>query len=216
MKFLKAAVLHRNVPPDWYYQGIKRNLGQRFWHHRRFTEIGKLIEPKSGKILDIGSADGTFTKVILDCSGASFVIGIDALSSSVAYAKKRFTKNKRVNFRAADAESLPFPNNEFDAVFCLEVLEHLFDPEKALREVRRVLAKDGYAVFLVPTENTLFKIIWFFWENTWGWIWKGTHVQKFANQELIKMIKKAGFEICADKKFLLGMLEAIKVKKNDK
>lgn len=216
MKLSEAAVVHRNVPPDWYCQGIKRNLGQRFWHHRRFTEIGKLIEPTGGKILDIGSADGTFTKIILDRSRASFVIGIDALSSSVAYAKKRFARNKRLRFRVAEAEKLPFKDNEFDAVFALEVLEHLFVPEKALREVKRVLKKEGYAIFLVPTESIPFKIIWFFWENTWGWIWKGTHVQKFANGELVKIIKKVGFRISTDKKFLLGMLKAIKAKKDDK
>ncbi len=213
MQLLKAAVLHQNVPPDWYYRGIKKNLGQRFWHHRRFSEIGKLIEPTGGKILDIGSADGTFTKIILDRSQASSVIGIDALPSSVVYAQKRFNGDKRVSFLVADAEKLPFKNNEFDAVFALEVLEHLFNPENALREVMRVLKKDGYAIFLVPTENIPFKIIWFFWENTWGWVWQGTHLQKFSNRELAKIVKKIGFKIWTDKRFLLGMLEAMKVKK---
>lgn len=168
MKFLKAAILHRNVSPDWYCRGIKKNLGQRFWHYRRFTGVGKLIESTGRKILDIGSADGSFTKVIYGYSKADLVIGIDALSSSVAYAKKRFLSNQRLKFRLVDAEKLPFKNKEFDAVFCLEVLEHLFDPERALREIRRILKKDGCVIFLVPTENLPFKIIWFLGENTWG------------------------------------------------
>jgi len=216
MKLSEAAVIHRNVPPDWYERGIEKNSGQRFWHFRRFAEVGKLIEPTGGKILDIGSADGTFTKVILDHSRADLVLGVDVLPASVAFAKKKFAKNKKLRFQVANAEKLPFKKEEFDAVFCLEVLEHLFAPEKTLLEVKRVLKKNGYAIFLVPTENIPFKIIWFFWENTWGWIWKGTHVQKFTKRELIRIVRKVGFKICTDKKFLLGMLEAIKAKKNDK
>ncbi|KKS10939.1 MAG: hypothetical protein UU67_C0091G0005, partial [Candidatus Daviesbacteria bacterium GW2011_GWB1_41_5] len=38
-----------------------------------------MIEPAGGKILDIGSADGTFTKVIIEKSKATKVVGIDVL-----------------------------------------------------------------------------------------------------------------------------------------
>ena len=38
-----AAEFHENVPPDWYYQSIKKNLGQRFWHKTRFREVKKII-----------------------------------------------------------------------------------------------------------------------------------------------------------------------------
>jgi len=213
MKLLDAAILHRNLPPDWYQRGIKENLCQRYWHYRRFSEVGKLVEVSGGKILDVGSADGTFTKIILDRSKASMVIGIEALSASVAYARKRFAKNKKLNFRVADAQDLPFKSEEFDAVFCLEVLEHVFFPDKVLKEIKRVLKKNGYVVFLVPIENLLFRIIWFFWENTRGWVWKGTHVHKFNNREMFKLVKGEGLEVETEKNFLLGMLKAVKVRK---
>lgn len=209
----KAAVLHQKVPPDWYQRGIKENLGQRYWHHRRFSEVGKLIEPTGGKILDIGSADGTFTKIVLDRAKADLVVGVDILPSSVAYAQKRFIKNKKLQFKIADAEHLPFPDNEFDAVFALEILEHVFDYRKVLAEIKRVSQKDAYMIFLVPTENLLFKIIWFFWENTKGRIWKGTHLNKFNHQKLNKIITSMDFTILIEKIFLLSMLKIIKVSK---
>jgi ubiquinone/menaquinone biosynthesis C-methylase UbiE len=213
MELSEAAVLHRNVPPNWYQRGIKENLGQRYWHFRRFTEIGKLIEPSGGKILDIGSADGTFTKVILERSKADLVVGIDVLPGSVAYAQKRFSRNKKIRFKVANVEQLPFEKEEFDAVFCLEVLEHVFAPQKALKEIKRVLKEDGYAVFLVPIENVLFRIIWLFWENTRGWIWKGTHVHNFSHENLEKLLEESGFKIINKRRFLLGMLKVNKVKK---
>jgi ubiquinone/menaquinone biosynthesis C-methylase UbiE len=212
MKLSEAAVIHRNVPPDWYQRGIRENLFQKFWHHRRFRNIGKLIEPTGGKILDIGCADGTMTKFIFERSRADLAVGIDVLQGSVDYARKRF-KGKKLKFLVADAGKLPFENNEFDAVFCLDSIEHFFEPEKVVREIRRVLKKNGYLVILVHTNSFLFRIIWFFWENTRGWVWKGTHVRKFSGKKLRKLIKDSGFEITVQKKFLLGMYRVIKAKK---
>lgn len=75
-----ASELHKEVPPDWYKRSIKENVFQRFWHKRRFSEVAKLVERiKGGSVLDIGSADGTFSKVILDRSGADKLIGIENL-----------------------------------------------------------------------------------------------------------------------------------------
>lgn len=213
MKSLEAAILHRNVPPDWYKRGIKENIFQRFWHHHRFSEIRKLIEPTGGKILDIGCADGTFTKIILDHSKANLVIGIDILPSSMSFAKKRFSGNKKLKFMVADAENLPFKKEEFDAVFCLDTIEHFFNPQKVMKEIKRTLKKDGYVVILVHTGSILFKIIWFFWENTRGWVWKGTHVCDFSGRKLKNLIKDTGFEVLTEKKFMLGMYRTIKAKK---
>lgn len=201
------------MPPDWYEKGIRNNLGQRFWHFKRFSEVGKLINSSGGKILDIGSADGTFTKIILDKSCANKVIGVDVLESSVSYASNRFIKNKRLEFIKADANKLPFKKDEFDAVFCLEVLEHVFSPKKVIEEVRRVLKNDGYAVFLVPSENLLFKFIWFFWVNTGGKVWQGTHLHHFNHHKLADLAKKNNFLVLKEKIFLLGMLKAVKIKK---
>lgn len=209
-----ASELHENVPPDWYYASIKRNLFQRYWHNRRFEEIKKLAEPVKGEILDIGSADGVFSKVILDATGASQIIGIDVLHSSIDWANQHW-KNHKMKFKVGDAHNLKFANNTFDAVFALEVLEHVFDPIKVFKEVKRVLKKNGYAVFLVPSDNLLFSIIWWFVTTFW-WakIWQNCHVQSFSkNNPLASVVKKAGLEVEIDKSFILGMLNVVRARK---
>src|SRR3989344_6042742 len=56
-----------------------------------------------------------------------------------------------------------------DGVFALEVLEHVFEPMEVFREVKRVLKKEGYGVFLVPSDNFLFKnIVWPVWTKFRG------------------------------------------------
>ena len=215
-KSFKAAVdLHENVPPNWYYESLKVDPLQRYWHKRRFKEIGKLIEPVKGEVLDVGSADGMFSKVILDKSKASKLTGIDVVKTSVAWAKKHWKRNKRMKFMVGDAQNLKFKTNMFDAVFCLEVLEHVYHPKKVLKEFKRVMKKGGYGVFLVPSDNLLFRFIWFLWLNFYprGWVWDDTHIQTYRNNGLTKVCKEAGFEIEKEKKFILGMLHAVKVRK---
>jgi ubiquinone/menaquinone biosynthesis C-methylase UbiE len=215
-KNLKAAAdLHENVPPNWYYESLRVDPLQRYWHKKRFEEIGKLIEPVKGEVLDVGSADGMFSKVILDKSKASKLIGIDVVKSSVDWAKKHWKRNKRMKFMVGDAEDLKFKTNTFDAVFCLEVLEHVYHPKKVLIEFKRVMKKGGYGVFLVPSDSLLFRTIWFLWLHFYprGWVWKETHIQTFRNNYLSKVCKEAGFKVERDKKFILGMLHAVKVRK---
>lgn len=212
---LSASDLHKNVPPDWYYQSIKVDILQRFWHRRRFEEVGKLVEPVNGQILDIGSADGVFSKVILDKSKAKKLIGIDVLKSSVDWANKHWKKTGKMKFMVGDAHKLKFKANTFDAIFCLEALEHIYYPEKALREFKRVLKRGGYGVFLVPSENFLFKVVWFLWLHFYprGQVWKETHIQTYRNNFLPKLCRKVGFRVEEEKKFNLGMLHAVKVRK---
>lgn len=214
MKKKKSAEeLHENVPPDWYYRSMKEDYLQRFWHKTRHKEVSKLLEPVKGRILDIGSADGVFSKVILDKTGAKKLIGIDVLKSSVDWANKHWKDDDRLEFRIGDAHKLDFKKNYFDAVVALEVLEHVYNPQKVLEEIRRILKKGGYAILLVPSENFLFKIVWFLWHFYGRMVWKDTHVQDFRNDSLVSIAKKAGFKIEKNHKFLFGMLQAIKVRK---
>src|SRR3989337_1875779 len=122
--FLLAEELHRGVPPNWYHQSLRVDPFQKIWHHRRFKEVGDLVE-KADKILDIGCADGMFSKVILDKSGAKKLIGLDVLKTSVAWANKHWKYTDKMEFMVGDAHELKkFESGSFDAVFALEVLEH--------------------------------------------------------------------------------------------
>lgn len=60
--------------------------------------------------------------------------------------------NPGVEIIQESAYELHYPNNSFDVVFLLEVLEHLDYPDKALAEIARVLKPDGYLILGVPRE----------------------------------------------------------------
>lgn len=211
----KAVKLHENVPANWYYQSLKVDLFQRYWHEKRFKEVTKVSEP-ANKVLDIGCADGMFSKVILNATNANLLVGIDVIKTSISWAKKHWKNNKKMKFMVGDAEKLNFKSDEFDSVYIMEVLEHVEDPLKVLLEVKRVLKEGGFGVFLVPSDNDLFKVIWWLWLHFYprGWVWKDTHIQTYRGNYLPSICKKAGFKIEMDKKFNLGMLHLVKVRKN--
>lgn len=60
-------------------------------------------------------------------------------------------------FRCEDLENQTFPDNTFDLVITQDVLEHLFDPAKALEEIARTIKPGGAHVFTVP---------WYSWKAT--------------------------------------------------
>lgn len=197
--------IHEDVPAEHYDVGIKKNLFQKYWHSKRFKEVLEVIKSVSGPVLDVGCHGGTFTSVILSKIGSKDIYGIDISPEAIKLAKKRIPYG---TFQVADAAKLPFKDNFFEAVFCLEVLEHVDDPISTLKEIYRVMKKGGYAVILVPSDNRLFKIVWFLWTLYYP-VWRHAHVQSYGNDALEKTIQELSFKMKSVKDFNLGMLKLI-------
>lgn len=176
--------------------------------------MGRVIDPVKGQVLDVGCNDGTFSNVIFHKTKAGKLIGIDIEKKPIAWANKHW-RNKGMKFVVGDAHTLKFKPNTFDAVFCLEALEHVENPAKVIGGMKKVLKKGGYGVFLVPSDSPLFLLIWFFWLKFYprGWVWRDTHIQTYRGNYLPKLCKKLGFKVEVDKKFNLGMLHLVKVRK---
>lgn len=125
----------------WTDQGFNP-LGQtEAWQKRLFAaEL-----PRGGRCLDLGCGDGGTSGVFLQGAGYEYV-GADISETAVAAARGKGLEAVTIR----DASSLPFSAGEFDAVVCFEVIEHLFDIESTLREVRRVLKPGGVLVLSTP------------------------------------------------------------------
>ena len=118
-----------------------------------------------------------------------------------------------MRFMVGDAENLKLKDGAFEAVFALEMLEHVYDPTKVLREIKRVMKKGGYGIFLVPSDSWLFRIIWWVWLKFRGRVWKETHLQSYRANYLPRLCRQVGFEVVIEKKFILGMLQIVKAEK---
>jgi ubiquinone/menaquinone biosynthesis C-methylase UbiE len=100
-----------------------------------------------GKILDLGCGNGEYSFLMAKHKNNK----IFALESNERLCKEIVNKNiENIEVILADGHNLPFTDNTFDACFCNTVLEHVKDPEKVIREIKRVLKKEGTLVISIP------------------------------------------------------------------
>lgn len=101
-----------------------------------------------GNWLDCGCAEGYYTEAIIDY-GADSVVGVDAIEKRVLRAENE-PHPPSVSFLCAKAEALPFPDASFDGALLNEVLEHVTDEGKTLRELARVLGPGSHLALFSP------------------------------------------------------------------
>ncbi|MDB5260658.1 MAG: Methyltransferase [Candidatus Nomurabacteria bacterium] len=106
-----------------------------------FSHIER-IGIKDKKVLDFGCGDGVYAEEFIKL-GAREIVGIDDAPKMIELAK---SKHPAIQFIEADGNNLPFEERAFDLTFAFFVLHHFVDTLKPLKEIYRVLKKDGYLV----------------------------------------------------------------------
>ncbi len=138
--------------PEIYTNGYAPSVLD-FMRRRTLASHGRFVEPLLGpglNILDLGCGPGTMTKGLAEqvMPGGS-VVGVDRNHAQFDGARALIGELP-VTFCAMDAYRLEFPEGTFDGVFSHALFEHLARPLDALREVRRVLRKDGFVALRSP------------------------------------------------------------------
>ena len=95
------------------------------------------------RILDIGCGPGTITAGLADRVPDGHVTGIDAAEGIVGQARAAAGERTNLDFAVGDVYALDYPDGSFDVVHAHQVLQHLGDPVRALREMGRVTRPGG-------------------------------------------------------------------------
>ena len=98
------------------------------------------------KVLDIGTGNGDFIKLLIPVFGAETrITGIDPSEEALDEARKLNT-SVSVEFIRMEGEKLEFANHTFDVVCLSNAMHHLADPAKTFAEMKRVVKMGGWLV----------------------------------------------------------------------
>lgn len=120
---------------------------------RNFNDqVFRKIAPFLGRrVLEVGTGIGIFTQRLLE--RAESVVGVDIVPEFVEIARRKFTGNPKIEVHEADmGAGIPafLAGRSFDTIVCSNVLEHIEDDERTLRDFHRLLEPGGKVVLIVP------------------------------------------------------------------
>jgi ubiquinone/menaquinone biosynthesis C-methylase UbiE len=105
------------------------------------------------KVLTLADGYGDTAVLVIGCGSSPLIthfsdaVGIDMDPGKIEFMKRKAPRQK---FLVMDARDLKFEDNRFDLVFCLEVIEHIRECDKAMSEIRRLLWSRGKIILSTP------------------------------------------------------------------
>lgn len=151
----------------------------------RFTKwMADTIRPYMGeRVLEIGAGIGNLTANLVPRTvycvsdvNPHYLERLKTLAPTRPYLQVHYTD-------ASDDQT--FPKEQFDTVICLNVVEHLENDVRALRNIRKALSKDGRAIVLVPNGPGLYGSL----DRALG------HYRRYTREQLVHACERAGFRV---------------------
>ena len=113
----------------------------------QIPELKPYLKP-GAKVLDVGCGVGSITLDVAQAVKPGEVVGIEPVEYTVQVASQlaKDRKVSNVSFEVGDSLSLRFPDETFDIVYSYTVLHYFFDPERAVKEQKRLTKKGGWVI----------------------------------------------------------------------
>jgi putative flippase GtrA len=164
-------------PSDADYEWFAFHHGnpiQKWWKHQIANIVWEWI-PHSSKLLDIGCGS---SPIIGHYKKAT---GIDRNIEKIKFMREKFPDNNFVPMESTEG----FKSNSFDYVLCIEVIEHLKNPEETIKEISRVAKPYGRVIIATPDYS---RMLWHVAEKFTPY--KEEHCSKFTKGILEEMCRK--------------------------
>ena len=152
-----------------------------FWYKARkdqLTNWMKFLNCESLNILDLGSASGGNTLHLIN-------LGHNVTSVEYSDIGVRLQHGKGISAIQADARCLPFSDESFDVIICLDVLEHIKEDYKVAAEINRLLTRNGHFLISVPQDPNL-------WSDHDVSV---NHIRRYAKENLVGLLAESKLSI---------------------
>ncbi|MBI1956714.1 MAG: methyltransferase domain-containing protein [Acidobacteria bacterium] len=127
---------------QWVLDGRSEHLES---HHLGFVEdvMQRMNVQPRDRILEVGCGEGWAARLLAPLVPEGLVVGLDVSDAMIRKARAQSAVLENILLLWADAEEIPWQEKFFTKVLCIETFYYLEHPEKALREIYRVLSPGG-------------------------------------------------------------------------
>lgn len=145
-------------------------------HYHRYYQARAYTRGKD--VLDIASGEGYGSALL--AQSARSVIGVDVSNEAVKHASDSYQKSN-LTYLSGSADNIPVEDSSIDVVVSFETLEHFYNHDAFMQEVKRVLRPDGFLILSTPDRN----IYSGFGINT-----NAYHINELNKEEFVLLVKK--------------------------
>lgn len=167
-----------------------------YYENRRF-DIIEQISIKPRRVLDIGCGSGSTLKLIKEHFPNAITVGIEAFKEAAENARKVCDEVHCLDLNECQLSSSTL--GEYDLIMCSDVLEHLVDPQRTLKELKELLSPNGVLLISLPNIRfigvSLPLLLWGKFEYQDSGILDKTHLRFYTKSSAKKMIENSGYTI---------------------
>jgi len=173
---------------DWNKRRLNAGIVFNFYDKVLKKSFDVLDVHDNQKILDLACGSGLFIKELLKNYDVS-VVGVDLSDAMLKAARKNLEgfDRKRWMLKKADARNLPF-KSEFDRVLMIDLMCHLNEPERVLRNVYKVLKNGEKAVIITQGKYCLYRLAKYYLMTS------KPPTKFYSRKEIECMLRKVGFK----------------------
>ncbi len=177
----------KTVNYDNIADGYDKRYETAYGHHGVASTLLDMIRAANAKrVLEVGCGTGHWLAVVRDCV---HVVGIDV---SLATLQKAASVRRELLLIRGEAENLPFPDQAFDVVFCVNAIHHFTNPSTFIAEAHRLLRSNGILAVIGMNPHTG-KDRWFIYDYFPGT--REVDLQRYPSpRAIIGWMTSIGFE----------------------